>query len=90
MMQSGASVQPEDSENEFIHTVAEDKRMPAEASMSPAGIATESILRHHLTPEEQKRLLHVLCPIPGLTQQITEALDIARNLRAQKPLNPVI
>lgn len=84
MMQSGASVQPEDSENEFIHTVAEDKRMPAEASMSPAGIATESILRHHLTPEEQKRLFTYFAPIPGLTQQITEALDIAQESACAK------
>lgn len=84
MMQSGTSVQPEDSENEFIHTVAEDKRMPAEASMSPAGIATESILRHHLTPEEQKRLFTYFAPIPGLTQQITEALDIAQESACAK------
>lgn len=84
MMQAGTSVQPEDSENEFIHTVAEDKRMPAEASMSPAGIATESILRHHLTPEEQKRLFTYFAPIPGLTQQITEALDIAQESACAK------
>lgn len=84
VMEPESPAQPEDSENEFIHTVAEDKRMPAEASMSPAGIATESILRHHLTPEEQKRLFTYFAPIPGLTQQITEALDIAQESACAK------
>lgn len=81
------TVQPEDfaqHEVEFVQTVAEDKRMPAEASMSPAGIATESILRHHLTPEEQKRLFTYFAPIPGLTQQITEALDTAQESACER------
>ena len=76
--------QPEYPEDELVQTVAEDKRMPKGASMSPAGTATESILRHHLTPEEQKRLFTYFAPIPGLTQQITEALDIAQESACER------
>ena len=76
--------QSEYPEDELVQTVAEDKRMPKEASMSPAGTATESILRHHLTPEEQKRLFTYFAPIPGLTQQITEALDIAQESACER------
>lgn len=76
--------QPEYPEDELVQTVAEDKRMPKEASMSPAGTATESILRHHLTQEEQKRLFTYFAPIPGLTQQITEALDIAQESACER------
>lgn len=82
--QSESFEQPGYPEDEFVQTVAEDKRMPAEASMSPAGTATESILRHHLTPEEQKRLFTYFAPIPGLTQQITEALDIAQESACER------
>ena len=83
-VQSEDFAEPDESENEYMHTVAEDKRMPAEASMSPAGTATASILRHHLTPEEQKRLFTYFAPIPGLTQQITEALDIAQESACER------
>ena len=82
--ESPVQSEPDESENEYIHTVAEDKRMPAEASLSPAGTATASILRHHLTPEEQKRLFTYFAPIPGLTQQITEALDIAQESACER------
>ena len=83
-VQSEDFAESDESENEYMHTVAEDKRMPAEASMSPAGTATASILRHHLTPEEQKRLFTYFAPIPGLTQQITEALDIAQESACER------
>lgn len=83
-VQSEDFAEPDESENEYMHTVAEDKRMPAEASMSPAGTAAASILRHHLTPEEQKRLFTYFAPIPGLTQQITEALDIAQESACER------
>ena len=83
-VQSEDFAEPDESENKYMHTVAEDKRMPAEASMSPAGTATASILRHHLTPEEQKRLFTYFAPIPGLTQQITEALDIAQESACER------
>ena len=83
-VQSEDFAEPDESENEYMHTVAEDKRMPAEASMSPAGTATAYLLRHHLTPEEQKRLFTYFAPIPGLTQQITEALDIAQESACER------
>ena len=83
-VQSEDFAESDESENEYMHTVAEDKRMPAEASMSPAGTAAASILRHHLTPEEQKRLFTYFAPIPGLTQQITEALDIAQESACER------
>ena len=83
-VQSEDFAESDESENEYMHTVAEDKRMPVEASMSPAGTAAASILRHHLTPEEQKRLFTYFAPIPGLTQQITEALDIAQESACER------
>jgi len=83
-VQSEDFAESDESENEYMHTVAEDKRMPAEASMSPAGTAAASILRHHLTSEEQKRLFTYFAPIPGLTQQITEALDIAQESACER------
>lgn len=82
--ESEDAAESDELENEYMHTVAEDKSMPAGASISPAGTATASILRHHLTPDEQKRLFTYFAPIPGLTQQITEALDIAQESACER------
>ena len=57
--------QPEYPEDELVQTVAEDKRMPKEASMSPAGTATESILRQSPYPGRTETSLHLLCSHTG-------------------------
>ena len=40
--------------------------------------AVEGLMRHHLTEEEHRRLFTYFAPIPGMTQQINEVLDIAQ------------
>ena len=38
----------------------------------------EKVLRHHLTEEEHRRLFTYFAPIPGMKEQVKEALDIAQ------------
>lgn len=40
--------------------------------------AVEGLMRHHLTEEEHRRLFTYFVPVPGMTQQIKETLDIAQ------------
>ncbi len=40
--------------------------------------AVEGLMRHHLTEEEHRRLFTYFAPVPGMTQQINEALDTAQ------------
>ena len=35
-------------------------------------------MRHHLTEEEHRRLFTYFAPVPGMSQQINEALDTAQ------------
>ena len=42
------------------------------------GTAVEGLMRHHLTEEEHRRLFTYFAPVPGMSQQINEALDIAQ------------
>ena len=37
-----------------------------------------SLMRHHLTEEEHRRLFTYFAPVPGMSQQINEALDTAQ------------
>ena len=46
--------------------------------------AVESLMRHHLTEEEHRRLFTYFAPIPGMTQQINEALDTAQESACAK------
>ncbi len=46
--------------------------------------AVEGLMRHHLTEEEHRRLFTYFAPIPGMTQQINEALDIAQESACAK------
>ena len=60
------------------------KKQQKQPSSSPIGIAMEEILRHHLTKEEHKRLFTYFAPIPGLSEQIAEALDVIQESARQK------
>ena len=44
----------------------------------------EKVLRHHLTDEEHRRLFTYFAPIPGLKEQVKEALDIAQKSACEK------
>ena len=46
--------------------------------------AVEGLMRHHLTEEEHRRLFTYFFPIPGMSQQINEALDIAQESACAK------
>ena len=46
--------------------------------------AVEGLMRHHLTEEEHRRLFTYFAPVPGMTQQINEALDIAQESACDK------
>lgn len=41
-------------------------------------------MRHHLTEEEHRRLFTYFFPIPGMSQQINEALDTAQESACAK------
>lgn len=45
---------------------------------SAFGTAVEGLMRHHLTEEEHRRLFTYFAPVPGMSQQINEALDTAQ------------
>lgn len=44
----------------------------------------EKVLRHHLTGEEHRRLFTYFAPIPGMKEQVKEALDIAQKSACEK------
>mgnify|MGYP001447552397 CR=1 FL=1 len=44
----------------------------------------EKVLRHHLTEEEHRRLFTYFAPIPGMKEQVNEALDIAQKSACEK------
>lgn len=46
--------------------------------------AVEGLMRHHLTEEEHRRLFTYFAPVPGMTQQINEALNTAQESACAK------
>lgn len=44
----------------------------------------EKVFRHHLTEEEHRRLFTYFAPIPGMKEQVKEALDIAQKSACEK------
>lgn len=44
----------------------------------------EKVLRHHLTEEEHRRLFTYFAPIPGMKEQVKEALDIAQKSACER------
>lgn len=45
---------------------------------------SEKVLRHHLTDEEHRRLFTYFAPIPGMKEQVKEALDVAQESACEK------
>ncbi len=46
--------------------------------------AAAGLMRHHLTEEEHRRLFTYFAPVPGMSQQINEALDTAQESACSK------
>lgn len=44
----------------------------------------EKVFRHHLTDEEHRRLFTYFAPIPGMKEQVKEALDVAQESACEK------
>ncbi len=59
---------------------AEEPAQETVPASQPAafGTAVEGLMRHHLTEEEHRRLFTYFAPVPGMSQQINEALDTAQ------------
>lgn len=74
----------ENSREEIEERVEEEPRMKyvaaaEEESRSHAfSSAVEGLMRHYITEEELRRLFTYFVPVPGMNQQIHEALDIAQ------------
>ena len=55
-----------------------------EAEIAQVTEEMDSTLRHHLTDEEHKRLFTYFAPIPGMKEQVDEALDIVQESASEK------
>ena len=83
-------------EQELEETVLPEKEQAREEALEetpqpvrtvePAAFSTavEGLMRHHLTEEEHRRLFTYFAPVPGMSQQINEALDIAQESACAK------
>lgn len=67
-------------EQEQMKNSAGDEKEEIAAIPQPAafGTAVEGLMRHHLSEEEHRRLFTYFAPVPGMSQQINEALDTAQ------------
>lgn len=73
--------EPVESEEENAEPEAEEAESAEEESVEPE---PEKVLRHHLTEEEHRRLFTYFAPIPGMKEQVKEALDIAQKSACEK------
>lgn len=74
-------------ENEAETVLEEESETPEEVeSAEPESVEPEpeKVLRHHLTDEEHRRLFTYFAPIPGMKEQVKEALDIAQESACEK------
>lgn len=64
----------------------EPQEEKAPESVEPESVEPEpeKVLRHHLTDEEHRRLFTYFAPIPGMKEQVKEALDIAQKSACEK------
>lgn len=62
------------------------QEIEAVTEVEPESVEPESekVLRHHLTDEEHRRLFTYFAPIPGMKEQVKEALDIAQKSACEK------
>ena len=70
----------ENAESEAVQEIEAVTEVEPE-SVEPA---PEKVLRHHLTDEEHRRLFTYFAPIPGMKEQVKEALDIAQKSACEK------
>lgn len=70
----------ENAESEPVQEIEEVTEVEPE-SVEPE---PEKVLRHHLTDEEHRRLFTYFAPIPGMKEQVKEALDIAQKSACEK------
>lgn len=73
--------EPVESEEENAEPEAEEAESAEEESVEPE---PEKVLRHHLTEEEHRRLFTYFAPIPGMKEQVKEALDTAQKSACEK------
>lgn len=75
-------IKSEENEAETVlKAEAEEAESAEEESVEPE---PEKVLRHHLTEEEHRRLFTYFAPIPGMKEQVKEALDIAQKSACEK------
>lgn len=77
--------EPVESEEENAESEAVQE-IEAVTEVEPESVEPESekVLRHHLTDEEHRRLFTYFAPIPGMKEQVKEALDIAQKSACEK------
>ena len=80
----------ENAESEAVREIEAVTEVEPE-SVEPESVEPESVepepekvLRHHLTDEEHRRLFTYFAPIPGMKEQVKEALDIAQKSACEK------
>lgn len=77
--------EPAESEEENVESEAVQE-IEAVTEVEPESVESEpeKVLRHHLTEEEHRRLFTYFAPIPGMKEQVKEALDIAQKSACEK------
>lgn len=77
--------EPVESEEENAESEAVQE-IEAVTEVEPESVEPEpeKVLRHHLTDEEHRRLFTYFAPIPGMKEQVKEALDIAQKSACEK------
>lgn len=75
----------ENAESEAVREIEAVTEVEPE-SVEPESVEPEpeKVLRHHLTDEEHRRLFTYFAPIPGMKEQVKEALDIAQKSACEK------
>lgn len=68
---------------EVQETIPEEDYQPS-SDTGAFSTAAAGLMRHHLTEEEHRRLFTYFAPVPGMSQQINEALDVAQESACSK------
>lgn len=80
MLEEPVESEEENAESEVVQEIETVTEVEPE-SVEPE---PEKVLRHHLTEEEHRRLFTYFAPIPGMKEQVKEALDIAQKSACEK------
>ena len=80
VLEESVESEEENAESEPVQEIEEVTEVEPE-SVEPE---PEKVLRHHLTDEEHRRLFTYFAPIPGMKEQVKEALDIAQKSACEK------